>query len=173
MASDRDGGQVFLLAGVLLAIAFVVLSTQLSLFASLGQQAGREVRNTLLEDYLLVRRTLETQIKEELRAENGTLMCPDLTDFGGRVATVMSVLSTLEQNRGQSLSWRNLTFEEAGAGTIRVNATASLSDPTNSVADQITYTVACTGTITAPPPPGGGCGSLPGVCPPPMADPFI
>jgi len=148
MESRDEGGQVILLAGILLVIAFIAFNIQLSILPSLGQQVGRETENPLLEDYLLVRRTLETLFPDEMRSTTSstTLVCPDGFEYMQKVRGQLSLLTALEGTRGQSFGWEKLEVELM-AGTTKnfeVRVTMRLSDVQTTVSDVVTYPVQCT-----------------------------
>jgi hypothetical protein len=148
MGSRDDGGQVILLAGILLVIAFVAFSIQLSVLPSLGQQLGRETENPLLEDFLLVRRTFETLVPDELRnpAQSTQFVCPDGFEYMQKVRGQLSLLAALEGTRGQSFSWERLEVERMGGTTtnFEVRITMRLTDGITTVGDSVEYRFKCT-----------------------------
>lgn len=153
MASRDDGGQIILLAGILLVIAFIAFSIQLSVLPNLGQQLGRETENALLEDYLLVRRTFETLLVDELRSptDAADIVCPDGPEYLQRVSGQLTLLTALEGTRGQSFGWDRLEVERLDPSTtdFEVRITLRLSDGDTSAHEIVTYPVTCnTGTGT-------------------------
>lgn len=153
MASRRrdDEGQVILLAGVLLVLAFILFSVQLSVLTNLGAQVGRETENPLLEDYLLVRRSLETVLRDELRdTRTSTLTpCPEPLEYGYRVKGILGLMSTLEANRGQSFHWDGLRTSN-GAAAVIVRIDLRFTDGVTTVGEQVNYTVSCTAPVAPP-----------------------
>lgn len=147
MASRRDEGQVILLAGILVVIAFIMFSLQLSLLASLGQQAGRETQSPLVEDYLLLRRTLESLLPDELKDTAAVVRCPvDMAEYKTRLNATLLLLAALEENRGQS--FRGLILSDSSTGvnpkTQYITIRLELTDGTSTVADEVEYNFKCT-----------------------------
>jgi hypothetical protein len=150
MASRQDQGQVILLAGILLVLAFILFSVQVAVLANLGQQVGRETENPLLEDYLLVRRSLESSLQQELRnATTGKFDCPHLMDYGQRVRSQLELLTGLESNRGQAFRWSGLGVGHTAGFSMKVEAQLYLSDGFTTVTDILVYSVVCdNGAVT-------------------------
>lgn len=147
-AVQDDHGQIILLAGILLVLAFILFSTQLALLASIGQQSGRESENPLLDDYLLLRRTIETQWTEELRNATGVLVCPDMVIFGKRMVNQLELLEGLEKGRSNGLAWSELTLTRTSHVRLYGNLTLSLYDETTSIADRLSYGLTCDAATT-------------------------
>lgn len=105
MASKRrDEGQIILLAGILLVLAYLLFSTQSALLATVGQEAGREASQPLFNDYIAIRNSISQLLEAELTNAAGTAVnCPTSgQEWAGRVETLLSLLSQLEANRGQA-----------------------------------------------------------------------
>ena len=158
MGFRDDHGQIILLAGILLLIAFIAFSIQLSVLPTLGQQLGRETENTLLEDYLLVRRTLETLVPDELRnpLKPTEIVCPDGPEYLQRLRGQLTLLAGLEATRGQAFAWDKLEVERKAPLTTKfeVKITMRFTDGVaTTVGDEVVYPVTCnvgTGTGCSP-----------------------
>lgn len=160
MASRDDGGQIILLAGILLVIAFIVFSINLASLANLGQQVGRETENPLLDDYLLVRRALETSLVDELRTTgSGTpqVACPDLSQYANAVVAQLMEVQAHESMRGQAFDWADVTLPQPTLQVYTVQVTTTLSDGVTTAVETLSYKVTCTTTV-----PSGLMGGGPG-----------
>jgi hypothetical protein len=144
---------MILLAGILLVIAFIAFSIQLSVLPNLGQQLGRETENPLFEDYLLVKRSFETLLADELRSPtlSTNIVCLDGFDYLLRIQSHLTLLTALEGTRGQSFGWDRLEVERMGGTTtnFEVRITLRLTDGVTTVGEKVTYPVKCnSGTAT-------------------------
>lgn len=144
MARKGDDAQVLLLAGILVVIAFVLFSIQLSLLVNSGQQSGRETENPLLDDFLNARRSLESLLSDDLRDSSGTVRCPpDVSLAMSRVNSTLATLTALEENRGQSLVGILVAYSVVGT-QVSVTLQLQLSDASSSITDKLDYKFTCT-----------------------------
>lgn len=141
--SDRDErAQILLLTGILLALAFILFSVQLALVANIGQQAGRESRNPVLDDYLQMRRSLDATLRDEMRNETGVLVCPaDQPGFEGRVRAFMAMLTQHEQNRGHAFTGQLLAANWADPAQAQIDVRLYLTDGMTTIQDTPRYTI--------------------------------
>lgn len=153
MASD-ERGQVILLAGILLVLMFILFSTQVALIANLGQQAGRETANPLLNDYLGLRRSLQAAFTQELERDLGTSQCLSMDALAQRLGGRLIQLEDMSSNRGHVLGFANATINVPVAAdrTIYFNLTASMTDGITTLEDHLRYVQTCIGTIHGPSP---------------------
>lgn len=148
MSERSDSAQILLLTGVLLAFAFILFSVQLSLVANIGQQAGRESRNPILEDYLQIRRGLDATLRDEMRNQDGLIECPeDKTSFEGRVRALLFMINQHEQNRGHVFSGDLEDADWSSASQAVLDLRIYISDGATTIQDTpryiIAYDVAC------------------------------
>lgn len=157
MASRDDEGQVILLAGVLLVIAFILFSIQINVLVNLGQEAGREVENPVVDDYRLLRRAFQSVFEDELRSASGTVDCPNLYAYAQRVRALVDHASALESVRGFFLSVNPLEMTSPSSTTIDVTMGVTFSDGTSTIIETVTYRITCSGAVgnDCPPPPIG------------------
>jgi hypothetical protein len=135
---------VLLLAGILLALSFILFSVQLSLVANIGQQAGRETRNPVLDDYLLIRRSMANTIQAEMTDADGDVVCPtDPADIGGRVEAFLVMLANHEQKRGQALDGRLLDVDIEVPNQVTVTISLQLTDGFSTIQDTLAFRYDC------------------------------
>lgn len=143
MREADDDGQILLLTGILLALAFILFSVQLALVANIGQQAGRESRNPVLDDYLQIRRGLDATLRDEMRNETGVLVCPkDQPGFEGKVRAFMAVLTQHEQNRGHAFTGELIAADWSDSAQATIDVRLYLTDGVTTIQDTPRFTVA-------------------------------
>ncbi len=157
MASRRDEhGQMILLAGLLLVMSYLIFSTQTALLATVGQEAGREATSPLFTDFLIVRTGLAEAMDDELTDNAGVIQCPTrLTNWQGRVDTMLATITQLESNRG--LSFHGTVVQVGSAEFITDQAPAVsnlelltevqlyLSDGDASIIEEVRFYTNCVG----------------------------
>jgi hypothetical protein len=140
---------MILLAGLLLVMAYLIFSTQTALLATVGQEAGREATNPLYAEFVGVRAGLAELLEEELTDSNGDVQCPDLlTNWKGRVETMLTMLTQLESNRGQSFHgvYVGGSLDDVTSDTgdeLVTEVTLYLSDGDASIHEEIRYYTEC------------------------------
>lgn len=141
--SDRaDGAQVLLLTGILLAFAFILFSVQLALVANIGQQAGRESTNPVLDDYLQIRRNLDATLRDEMRNSAGDIVCPaDQPGFEGKVRAFMAMFTQHEQNRGHAFTGDLDAADWSDPNQAQLDLELYLTDGATTIQDTPRYTI--------------------------------
>lgn len=143
MREADDEAQILLLTGILLALAFILFSVQLALVANIGQQAGRESRNPVLDDYLQIRRSLDATLRDEMRDATGVLVCPeDQPGFEGKVRAFMAMLTQHEQNRGHAFSGELLGADWSDPSQATIDVRLYVTDGTTTIQDTPRFTIA-------------------------------
>lgn len=142
MRKADDDAQILLLTGILLALAFILFSVQLALVANIGQQAGRESRNPVLDDYLQIRRGLDATLRDEMHNETGVLVCPeDQPGFEGKVRAFMAMLTQHEQNRGHAFAGELLAADWSEPSQATIDLRLYLTDGETTIQDTPRFTV--------------------------------
>jgi hypothetical protein len=134
---------MILLAGLLLVMSYLVFSTQTALLATVGQEAGREATNPVFSDYLGIRTGFAEFLKQELTDSAGLVQCPSLeTNWKGRVETIMTMISQLESNRGQTFhgSFTDATITATEVTTI---VEFYISDGDSLITEEVKFVTAC------------------------------
>ncbi len=141
--SDRDDdAQILLLTGILLAFAFILFSVQLALVANIGQQAGRESRNPVLDDYLQIRRSLDATFRDELRNAAGDIACPaDQPGFEGKVRAFLAMVAQHEQNRGHAFSGSLDAADWSDASRVNLDVALYVTDGSTKIQDTARFTI--------------------------------
>lgn len=144
---QHERGQMILLAGLLLVMAYLIFSTQTALLATVGQEAGREASSPIFTDFVGIRGSLAKFMEDELTDTSDVVQCPDLlTNWKGRVESLLSMISQLESDRGQSFHGVYLTSSIDTAPTpdrLTTEVTLYLSDGDASILDEVRYFTDC------------------------------
>ena len=145
MASRPDDqAQMILLAGLLLVMSYLIFSTQTALLATVGQEAGREATNPVASDFLALRSGFAELLENELTDSAGVVQCPDsLTNWQGRVETMMTMLTQLQSNRGHSFHGTIVTAPTLVGGTLTTTVEFYLTDGDASIVDEIRFITSC------------------------------
>jgi hypothetical protein len=137
---------MILLAGVLLVLAYLLFNTQAAQYTQIGQQAGRDVRNSVLQDVPVIRRFISTTLQEELRSDTGaTFPCPaaapapDLLLFANRAELLLRNIGVEEQNRGLDFQGQVIDGPDADTTAVTLAPPGLLVDVTFSLADGSTF----------------------------------
>lgn len=145
---------MILLAGVLVVLAYLLFSTQSTLLANIGQEAGRESANPVLTDYSSIRSSIANVLSLELTDENGDVRCPTVSqraDWAGRVQAHLVLLGQLESSRGQNFLGNfldvKLPAEDEDLDSVlelKTTATLYLTDGRATITETVAFYTECT-----------------------------
>ncbi|MBI2076912.1 MAG: hypothetical protein HYT80_00875 [Euryarchaeota archaeon] len=149
MASSRDdGGQLLLLAGVLLVISYVLFSSQASLIATLGQQSGREASNPVVIDYVAVREAIQVTLTRE-HTVGATVTCTAGTEAAMKVRAeaILQNIALVESRRGlkfaATLNGPPTVGADEFVGDFLYDLTLSLTNGETSINERAEFRVDC------------------------------
>jgi len=151
---------MILLAGLLLVMSYLIFSTQTALLATVGQEAGREATSPLFTDFLVIRTGLAEVFEDELTDDGGVIQCPTLlSNWQGRVDTMLAMITQLESNRGLSFHGTVISIgpEEfitdvapaVSNQELKTEIQLYLSDGDASIIEEVRFYTNCVGTVPA------------------------